>query len=408
VTQASLPLSGVRVLDLSTVVAGPFGSEILGHLGADVIRIEPPPAEAPWPPKGKGERVTEAEGFTFALQRNKSSLCLDLKSKDGLAAFHALVKVSDVVYDNFRAGVLKRLGLDYVALKTINPRIICCSITGFGSQGPWAEVGAYDVAVQALSGSMSITGTGEPGSLPCRWGVPVGDIGAGMYAVIGLLAALEERDREGQGQAVEVSLLDGQLALNTYRVPQAFGAGIDFGVPSPRRGGAGAVPYGPFQCGDGTWLVIAVASNFWKAFAEAVGEPAWLADKRFATLKDRQANQLALDVLIEVKLKQRSAAEWQALLIERGVPCGKVNSIREALQQPQAVARGMGVTFTDTGGRSVGVAGSPICFAGEAAFPQRPPVARGDDSGKSLRKGGYRDEQIADLRAAGAIDGADI
>lgn len=407
-TETSLPLSGVRVLDLSTVVAGPYGSEILGNLGADVIRVEPPPAEAPWPPRAKGDPVAEPEGFTFALQRNKSSLCLDLKNRDGVAAFHALAKVSDVVYDNFRAGVLKRLGLDYAALRTINPKIICCSITGFGSEGPWAEVGAYDVAVQALSGSMSITGTGEPGSMPCRWGVPVGDIAAGMYAVIGILAALEERDRKGEGQAVEVSLLDGQLALNTYRVPQAFGAGLDFGVPSPRRGGAGAVPYGPFQCKDGAWLVIAVASNFWKAFTVAVGKPGWLADPRFATLKDRQANQLALDALIEARLRERSAVEWEAVLIERGVPCGKVNSIAEALEQPQAVARGMRVAFTDAGGRVVSAAGSPVRFAGEAAFPQRPPVARGADSGGSLRKAGYTDTQIAALKAAGATDGADL
>ena len=406
--EASLPLSGARVLDLSTVVAGPYGSEILGHLGADVIRVEPPPAEAPWPPRARGEAVAETEGFTFALQRNKSSLCLDLKSKDGVAAFHALVKVSDVVYDNFRAGVLKRLGLDYAALKAINPKIICCSITGFGSEGPWAEVGAYDVAVQALSGSMSITGTGEEGAMPCRWGVPVGDIAAGMYAVIGILAALEERERSGKGQAVEVSLLDGQLALNTYRVPQAFGAGVDFGVPSPRRGGAGAVPYGPFQCKDDAWLVIAVASNFWRAFTVGLNEPTWLTDKRFLTLKDRQANQPALDALIEAKLRERPAAEWEAILIERGVPCGRVNSIAEALEQPQAAARGMCVTFTDAGGRVVAAAGSPLRFVGEAAFPQRPPVVRGADSGTSLRKAGFGDEQIAALKAAGATDGADL
>jgi crotonobetainyl-CoA:carnitine CoA-transferase CaiB-like acyl-CoA transferase len=402
------PLSGIRLLDLSTVVAGPYGSEILGHLGADVIRVEPPPAEAAWTPRAEGQPVAEAEGFIFALQRNKSSLCLDLKSKDGVAAFHALVKVSDVVYDNFRGGVLKRLGLDYASLKAVNPKIICCSITGFGSEGPWADVGAYDVAVQALSGSMSITGTGEPDSLPCRWGVPVGDIAAGMYAVIGILAALEERDRTGQGQSVEVSLLDGQLALNTYRVPQAFGAGIDFGVPSPRRGGAGAVPYGPFQCADDAWLVIAVASNFWKAFTDAIGEPGWLTDPRFVTLKDRQANQPALDALIEQKMRTRSASEWEALLIERGVPCGKVNTIREALEQPQAAAREMCLAFTDVGGRVVSVAGSPVRFAGEAAFAQRPPVARGADSAASLRKAGYRDEQIAALKAGGVTDGADL
>lgn len=401
----SAPLAGIRVLDLSTVVAGPYGSEILGHLGAEVIRIEPPPVEAPWPPKAKGERVTETEGFTFALQRNKSSLCLDLKHSDGLAAFLALVKISDVVYDNFRAGVVGRLGIDHASLKRVNPKIVSCSITGFGSTGPWATVGAYDVAVQALGGSMSITGTGEAGSLPCRWGVPVGDITGSMYAVIGVLAALEERERSGEGQAVEVSLLDGQLALNTYRVPQAFGAGIAFGTPSPRRGGAGTVPYGPFRCGDGAWIVLGVATNFWKAFVEVMNEPSWLADPRFATLKDRQQNQDALDALIEAKLLARSAAEWEAALMEKGVPCGKVNTIREALEQPQAVARDMNVIFKDDGGREVTVAGDPIRFVGEAPLPQRPPVPRGAGSAAILKKAGYTDAQIAALRSTGVTGG---
>lgn len=401
----SAPLAGLRVLDLSTVVAGPYGSEILGHLGADVIRIEPPPAEAPWPPKAKGERVTEAEGFTLALQRNKSSLCLDLKKPDGLAAFLALVKISDVVYDNFRAGVLGRLGIDYASLKRVNPKIVSCSITGFGSTGPWATVGAYDVAVQALGGSMSITGTGEEDSLPCRWGVPVGDITGSMYAVIGVLAALEERDRTGEGQAVEVSLLDGQLALNTYRVPQAFGAGVQFGTASPRRGGAGTVPYGPFRCGDGAWIVLGVATNFWKAFVEVLDEPTWLADPRFVTLKDRQQNQGELDALIEKKLLARSAADWEAALMAKGVPCGKVNTIREALEQPQARAREMNVVFKDEGGREVSVAGDPIRFVGEAALPQRPPVPRGADSATILKKAGYSDAQIAALKAAGVTGG---
>lgn len=399
------PLAGIRVLDLSTVVAGPYGSEILGHLGAEVIRIEPPPAEAPWPPKAPGQRVTEPEGFTFALQRNKSSLCLDLKHKDGLAAFLALTKISDVVYDNFRAGVLGRLGIDHASLKRVNPKIVSCSITGFGSTGPWATVGAYDVAVQALGGSMSITGTGEEDSLPCRWGVPVGDITGSMYAVIGVLAALEERERTGEGQAVEVSLLDGQLALNTYRVPQAFGAGVAFGTPSPRRGGAGTVPYGPFRCGDGAWIVLGVATNFWKAFVEVMGEPSWLADPRFTTLKDRQVNQDALDALIEKKLLARSAADWEAALMAKGVPCGKVNTIREALEQPQAVARDMNAIFKDDGGREVSVAGDPIRFVGEAPFPQAAPVPRGADSASVLKKAGYTEAQIAALKAAGVTGG---
>jgi crotonobetainyl-CoA:carnitine CoA-transferase CaiB-like acyl-CoA transferase len=395
------PLEGLRLLDLSTVVAGRFATELLGHLGMDVIRIQPPPAEAPWPEKPRGAAVTEADGFTWALARNKRSVCLDLKSEAGREVFLGLVRQADIVYENFRPGVMTRLRLDHATLAAVNPRVVSVSISGFGSTGAWAEVGAYDVAVQALGGSMSITGTGEPGSIACRWGVPVGDIAGSLYAAIGLMAALEEREVTGRGQAVEVALLDAQLALNTYRVPQAFGAGVTFDMPSPRRGGAGAVPYGPFRCGDGAWLVIAVASNFWAAFKDALRLPD---DPRFATLALRQANQAALDALLEERFLARSAADWEAALVARGVPAGRVNDIAEAFAQPQAAARGMLVPLAEPGGREVMVAGDPIRFAGEASLPQRPPVPRGADTDAVLAGLlGYDAARIALLRASGAV-----
>lgn len=404
--ETAAPLAGLRVLDLSTVVAGPFGSEILGHLGADVIRIDPPPAEVPPAPTPAGKPVSDADGFFWALQRNKRSLCLDLKKPAGAAVFRDLVRQADIVYDNFRPGVLKRLGIDYPALSAINPRIISCSLTGYGSQGPWAEVGAYDVTVQALSGAMSITGTGDADGFPCRWGVPIGDIGGALYAVIGLLAALESRAATGRGQAVEISLFDVQLALHTYRVPQAFGAGIEFAVPSPRRGGAGTVPYGPFRCGDGAWLVIGVATNFWARFCEVVGAPQWREDPRFATLKDRQRHQDALDALVEARLATDTAAAWERRLADAGIPVGKVNTIAEAFTQPQAVARGMTVELREPGGRPVQVAGSPLRFAGESVGRQQPPARRGADSVSILHDVlGYDAARIAALRGAGVIDG---
>ncbi|MES2975157.1 MAG: CoA transferase [Pseudomonadota bacterium] len=374
------PLAGLRIIDLSTVVAGPFGSEILGYLGADVIRVDSPSAAGPLAELPAGTPVGEAEGFTWALQRNKRSICLDLKSAEGKAAFLELVRRSDVVYDNFRPGVLGRLGLDPVSLRAVNPRIVCCSITGFGTEGPWAEVGAYDVAVQALGGSMSITGTGIPDDLPCRLGVPIGDIGGALYAVIGTLAALAERDRTGAGQAVDISLLDVQLAMNTYRVPQVFGSGMDFKAASPRRGGAGATPYGPFQCGDGGWVVIGVASNFWKAFCEAVERPEWLDDARFATLALRQANQRALEELVEARFRDDTSASWADRLVTHGVPAARVNEIHEAFGHPQARARDMLVRFEQANGRVIHAAASPLRFAGEAPLPQRAPVATGADT----------------------------
>ena len=397
-----LPLAGLRILDLSTVVAGPFGSEILGHLGADVIRIDPPPADPPLPARPAGSPVSEAEGFLWALQRNKRSLCLDLKHPEGRALFLDLVRRADVVYDNFRPGVTRRLRIDYPALQEVSPRIVACSVSGYGADGPWAEVGAYDVTVQALSGAMSITGTGD--GFPCRWGVPIGDIAGSLYAAIGVLAALEERSRTGAGQAVEVALLDGQLALHTYRVPQAFGAGVAFDTPSPRRGGAGTVPYGPFRCGDGAWIVIAVASNFWRRFCEVLDRRSWIDDPRFATLADRQRNQAALDALVEERLATRSAAAWEADLAAQGVPVGKVNTIREAMQQEQALARAMCVALAAPGGRTVHVAGSPIRFAGEAPAPQRLPSAKGADGAAILREVlGLADARIATLQAQGIV-----
>lgn len=374
------PLAGLRVLDLSTVVAGPFGSEILGQLGADVIRVDTPAAARPMPVVPAGTPVSDPEGFTWALQRNKRSICLDLKSTEGKATFLELVERSDVVYENFRPGVMKRLGLDYASLRAVNPRIVLCSISGFGQRGPWAEVGAYDVAVQALSGSMSITGTGEPGDIPCRIGVPIGDIGGALYAVIGTLAALAQRDRKGEGSAIDISLLDAQLALNTYRVPQAFGAGLKFEAASPRRGGAGSVPYGPFQGGDGAWVVIGVASNFWKPFCTALGAPEWETDARFATLALRQQNRLELEALIEARFRQHSASHWSDQLIAAGVPVGRVNQIHEAFEHPQAQARNMLASFTEASGRVIHAAASPLHFAGEAPLPQRAPVATGSDT----------------------------
>ncbi len=394
------PLAGLRLLDLSTVVAGPFATQLLGHLGMEVIRVSPPPAEPPWPPQPPGAPVSEAEGFAWALARDKRSICLDLKQPEARAVFLDLVRASDIVYDNFRPGVMRRLGLDHASLVAANPRIIACSISGFGSEGPWAEVGAYDVAVQALGGSMSITGTGEPGSIPCRWGVPVGDIAGSLYAAIGLMAALDEREATGRGQAVEVALLDVQLALNTYRVPQAFGAGVAFETPSPRRGGAGAVPYGPFRCGDARWIVIAVASNFWPAFREALGLPE---DPRFATLALRQANQVALDALLEERFRACDAAGWEAALVARGVPAGRVHDIPGAFAQGQAMAREMLLRFEGAGGREVCVAGNPIRFAGEAMPPSRPPVPNGADTDAVLRELGLDAARIAVLREAGAV-----
>ena len=399
----ALPLQGIRILDLSTVVAGPFGAEMLGELGADVIRIESPPAAGMEVP-GPEEPITESDGFFYALQRNKRAICLDLKHPRGKQLFFDLVAKSDVVWDNFRPGVMARLGFTQDILTSINPGIVTCSISGYGSEGPWSRVGAYDITIQALSGVMSITGDTEPDSEPCRWGVPIGDITGSLYGVIGVLAALDERLRTQCGQHIEISLLDAQLALNTYRVPQAFGAGVTFAASSPRRGGAGAVPYGPFRAGCGKWITIGVSTNFWRAFCEVIGRPALAEDARFSSLSGRQANQSELDKLLEEVFLNRPASDWFADLVAAKIPSGLVNDIAGAFAQPQAVAREMAITLTDLSGRKIPAAASPLRFEGEPSRPQRPPSRRGFDTRTVLDEVlGLNSSTVAELENLGVI-----
>lgn len=399
------PLSGIRVLDISTYIAGPFASDILGYLGAEIIRVDAPPASSPLPLRSKGEPVSEADGRLFALYRNKSSICLDLKSENGKNVFYDLARKSDVVFDNLRSGVLQRLKIDYETLKKLNPRIISCSVTGFGSEGPWAKVAAYDIAVQALSGAMSFTGNGD--GVPCRWGVPVGDITASLYAVMGLFAALEHRDHTGEGQRIDISMLDGQLALHTFRVPQTFGSGIEFTTPSPRRGGAGAVPYGAFACKDGSWIVIGVSTNFWRTFCKTIGAPELPEDPRFTSLELRQKNQDVLDALLEGVFLREPASVWEERLMASGVPVGKVKTIQEAFEQSQAVARNMTATLVAPGGQEVRTAANPVKFFGVEDFSYSPPHAKGGDTDRILSDLlQYSSDRLRDLKASGAVAGS--
>lgn len=397
------PLHGVRVLDLSTVVAGPYGSEMLGELGAEVIRVEPVDA-ANTPLSAAGAPVSEADGFLWALQKNKRALCIDLKHPEGVALFLDLVRQSDIVWENFRPGVTERLGIDYPRLRQVHPGIIVGSISGFGSEGPWSRVGAYDITVQALSGVMSITSSGEPDAEPCRWGVPVGDIAGSLYGVIGVLAAVEERARTGLGQHVDIALLDVQLALNCYRVPQVFGADMAFAPASPRRGGAGTVPYGPFRCSDGRWLSLGPSTHFWLAFCKVIGRSEWADDARFRSLADRQRNQAALDTLLETVMLARPAAEWEALFIEARIPVGQVLDIPGAFAHPQAQARGMRVDLENGVGRRVPVAGSALRFEGEAPRAQIAPAPSGADTRNVLSELLHlAPQRLADLQARGVI-----
>lgn len=368
-----LPLSGIRVLDLSRVVSGPFGTQILADLGAEVIRVEKPPAAPVAPRTGP---LTREEAFSWGLNRNKRSVCLDLRDPRGAALLGRLAGASDVVFDNFRPGVTRRLGVDHATLAARRPGVVTCSLTGFGSNGPWAQMPAYDPTVQAMSGAMNFTRAGEAGEPPVRWGIPICDIYAGIFSSIGIVAALLERDHTGRGDHVDVAMLDVALALNTYRVPLALTFGQE-PKPTPNEGGQGTVPYGTFRCSDG-WISIGVTERMWPRACQVLERPDLVADPRFRDHQARYANRRELAEIFATELRRRPARQWQDDLLAAGVIAGQVNSIAEAMSHPQIRARGMAVQICDEAGRRATVAGDPLKFGDAATW--RAPNATGADT----------------------------
>ncbi|GAA1948207.1 hypothetical protein GCM10009798_04220 [Nocardioides panacihumi] len=361
---STTPLSGLRVLDLCRVVSGPFGSLLLADLGAEVIRIESlPPAGGPV--EVDPTRLSEDEAFNWGLSRNKHSVSIDLKSDDGRAIFHRLVAEADIVVDNFRPGVTQRLGIDRESLAQHNPGIITCSLTGFGGDGPWATMPAYDPIVQAMSGTMNYTRL-DPGQPPVRWGIPIGDLFAGIFSAIGVVGAVIHRDRTGAGQHVDVSMLDVMLALNTYRVPQALTFGEE-PLPAPFEGGQGTVPFGNFACSEG-WVAICISQRMWPAAAAVMERPDLLTDERFNTGPARHAHREELVELLQDVFKQRSADWWQEHLMAAGVVCGKVTRVADVFRHPQVLARDMAVQITDEFGRTATVAGDSLKFSDPATW----------------------------------------
>ena len=363
------PLDDVRVLDLTKYLSGPYATTVLADLGADVLRIvKPDEATALDGP------MTVPLAFEWATNRDKRVLGIDLTSETGRAQLLDLVARADVVFSNFRPGIMERLGLGFEQLQAANPRIIACDISGFGDSGPWAQMPSYDLIAQAASGSIDITGPhDDPDSAPCRWGVPIGDIAAALYAVIGLLGALAVRDRDGVGQRVSVSMLDGLLSLSTYRVPQVFDAGLSSRADQ-HMGGGGTRPYGPFRCSDGRWIAIGFAQPHWPAACRTMEAPELIDDPRFNSERMRNRNAGALEAAMAEILARRPAGDWERDFIEAGAPAGKVNTLQEAFEHPQILAREMIQTIEDAMGRSGHVAGDPMGMRTSS----RPPIAIGD------------------------------
>jgi len=348
------PLHGIRIIDLSMMLAGPVGSMLMGDLGAEILKIEPLEGDETRtaPPYYYGE----SSAYFWSINRNKKSLAINLKSSEGREVLYDLVAKSDVVYDNYRPGVLERLKIDYPTLKRYNPQIICCSISTFGHTGPYRDRPGYDLIVQAMSGGMSITG--EPGGSPVRAGIPLGDLVGGLLAVHGILAAYIHRQKSGQGQRLEVSLLDGQVYLLTYVAQYYFHSGK---IPGPIGSGhQSLVPYQAFKTKDIQIVVVAHQNHHFKLFCQAIGKPELVEDPRFATRPARLENKAILVPLIESHLQTRTGDEWLAEIHKAGVPAGPINTLDRVLSDPQVLAREMVVEIDGPEKNKIKAIGNPL------------------------------------------------
>ncbi len=374
------PIAGIRILDLSQMLAGPYGTMILADLGAEVIKIERPGggdiARGMPPHFFHGESV-----YFISMGRNKKSLCLDLKAGEGLELFYRLVRLSDVVYDNFRSGILEKLRIDYETLKQINPRIISCSVTGYGHTGPFKDRPAFDLIIQARGGIMSYTG--EPGRMPVRMGAPMGDLGGGLFAVQGVLAALYQREKTGLGQKVDIGLLDCQISLLIYRGLYSLYAG-----EVARPVGSGHVSANPIRAFHTKTFDIVIDANtdkFFVELCEGLSLQELASDPRFLTRADRLKNKDALYALLDAAFLQKTGEEWLEIL-EARVPIGPINTVDMALRDPQVLSRNMVVETTHPCGEKMKLLGNPIKMSqrGEEAYD--PPPGIGEHTEQILRQ----------------------
>ena len=392
-------LARLRVLDFTQVLSGPFGTQVLGDLGAEIIKVEPLTGDSTrgMPP----HFVAGDSAYYLSINRNKRSIALDLKAPDGLALARRLALASDVVVENFRPGVLARLGLDVEALRREKPDLIWCSISGFGQTGPYRDKPAFDLTVQALSGGMSLTG--ETGGRPVRAGLPIADIVAGLYGVIGILAALNRRRETGQGEIIDVSMLDCQAALLTYQAAFHLHSGE---VPGPQgRGHASVVTYNTFMAGDGNEVVVAALTDaLWLKLCEAIERPEFAEDPRFATGSLRLTNRTALMTALEARFGEASADTWVGRLEARGVPVAVVNTLDRLVGDPQIAAREMVASLEAEDGRRTRVIGDPLRFASASRPAGRYPPALGEDSRAVLGELlGLSGDQIEALCATGVV-----
>lgn len=392
-------LADLVVLDLTTFLSGPHCTQILADLGAQVIKVEAP--EGDFSRSVPPHFVAGESAYFLHVNRNKRSIAIDLKTPNGKRVLHELIAISDVVVENFRPGVLGRLGIDVTALREQRPGLIWASITGFGLYGANIDRPAYDMVVQALSGVMSLTG--EPGGAPVRLGIPAGDLVAGMYAAIGILSAVHSREKRGGGDHLDVAMLDCQLAMLSYQATYAMVSGV---TPQPQGSRHDSIPtYRTFEAGDGRRLVVtANTERMWAALCETLGLAHLAADPRFANSGQRLANAIALWSELEPAFLKQTAASWVDHLTERGVPACLILNVSEALDEARGAGRGMVLDLDNGAGARVSVVGNPIKSQQDPQPSPSFPPRLGEDTRAILADQlGMAPTEIESLLASGAV-----
>ena len=402
-------LSHIRVLDLSRILAGPWAGQILADLGADVIKVERPgPGDdtrgwgPPWIKDDQGQDTSVA-AYYLCANRNKRSITVDITQPEGQDIVRRLAAQSDVVLENFKLGGLKQYGLDYDSLKAVNQRLVYCSITGFGQDGPYAPRAGYDFLIQGLGGLMSITGRpdGEPGAGPMKVGVALTDILTGLYATNAVLAALAWREQSGEGQYIDMALLDVQVACLANQAMNYLATGSN-----PRRMGnahPSIVPYQDFPTADGHMILAIGNDGQFARFCEVAGRPELAADARFATNRARVENRAELIPLLNEITATRTTTEWIAQLEARAVPCGPINGLAEVFADPQVQARGLAVKMPHPEAGEVPLVASPIRLSKTPVEYRRAPPLVGEHTDEILADLGVDAAGIAGLRERGVV-----
>jgi len=396
-TRASL-LSGLSVLDLTGFLAGPYGSMILGDMGAAVTKVEPVMGDNT---RGLGPYEFGGDSAYFlSINRNKQSISVDLKSAGGRSVIERLIRGSDVVLDNLRQRQREQLGLGYERIQQLNPQAISCSVTGFGSDGPYQDRAAYDMIVQALSGVMSLTGDEEGRSV--RAGVPIGDLVAGMYVVIGVLGALEERHHSGHGQHIDIAMLDSQVSMLTYLASYYLIGGVVSGRQG--RGHVSIPTYNSFATKDGIDLVVcANTEEMWMSLCRVLRRSDLIDDAKFRTNSDRLAHKEELIPILRAEIVDWPMDALYSALLEAGVPAAPIQTIAEVINDPQVLERDMVVTVPHRSGGTFDSLGSPIKCSRSVGGSFLPPPGHGEHTEAVLREIGFLDDEIVELVRSGAV-----